>query len=94
MIGAPFRYLEGLTPPSATCKLLNVQDRHRLKRLGVGGSTPSLAKITSPAQSHAAQPALSPKNMGKTCKLISEISSLFIMNLQRFKLPTVPSRVL
>ena len=26
-------YLEGLTQPSATCKLLNVQDSHRLKRL-------------------------------------------------------------
>ena len=25
--------LEGLTQPSATCKLLNVQDSHRLKRL-------------------------------------------------------------
>jgi hypothetical protein len=34
-----------LTQPSATCKLLIVQDGHRLKRAGVGCSTPSLATI-------------------------------------------------
>jgi hypothetical protein len=38
--------LVGLTQPSATCMLLIVQDSHRLKRHGVGGSTPSLATIS------------------------------------------------